>query len=1273
MQDLSTPMFVVKRNGTKERVQFNKITNRICSQIRKDERDILDSAIIAQKVISSIYSGITTEELDAETAKICINMITVNPQYGGLAGRISVSNLHKKTLNSFVDKMNIINEQNQGLLDQSWLKWVNNHKIELENIIDYSRDYEFDFFGFKTLERSYLIRDLKTRKIYERPQDMFLRVASFICMGDIELIKNTYDQLSTKKYIHATPTNFNAGTSRPQLSSCFLMPFVDDSIDGIYDTLKNCAKISKWAGGIGLHASNIRSKGSSIRGTNGTSNGIIPMLRVFNETARYVDQGGGKRKGSIAVYIEPHHSDILEFLDLRKNFGAETERARDLFTALWVSDLFMEQVQTDSEWYLMCPDECPGLNEVYGDEYKDLYWKYVLEKKYRKKIQARELMEKIMDSQLETGTPYITYKDHVNRKSNQKNIGIIKSSNLCVSGDTNIITDKGVFPIEKLQNENINIWNGFEFSKVTIYKTGEDKEMNLITFSNGEELYCTPEHKFYIKTKYGNSSSSIEEVRCKDLQKDMKIIKYNFPIIDNIDKEFNYSYTHGFFCADGTYDCEQEIIKQCTYNKFSQLITNNNKCNGITGVKRPKIYLYDDKKKLLQFIEKRQDVNIIKDDKKITIYLPLNIENKFVVPINYSINSRLRWFEGYCDGDGCVTLNKKYGTQSIQCASINKEFLLDIKKLLHTLGVNCKITKALNNRLVKLPDGKGDEKLYNCKTAYRLLLPSSELTKLLDIGFNPKRLKINKVHKPDRQATEYIKILSIKQNAIKGDTFCFTEPKRHYGIFNGILTGNCNEIVEVSNKEEHAVCNLGSIALPQFLIPFKSYRSWTIYTKEKCKYCRWSKKYMESKGFKFIEKTEIDDDAMTQIKKNTECETNTYPQIFYGKQYIGGFEEMIQFTCDKYDYESLWKTAYIACSNLNRVIDRNYYPTPETKCSNMRNRPIGLGIQGLADVLARMKLCYETDKALKVNSNIMETIYHASMTASNDEAKNRYCMAKHLKQNCNSLPEYYDKDYFVQGSTSINKKTQIETDNLENVYYHKLGLTNRELQNLNKCYGAYSSYEGSPISEGKFQFDMWNIKGNMYNWDELREKIIEYGVRNSLLVALMPTASTSQILGNNECFEWFTNNILTRRTLAGDFPLVNKHLVNDLIAIGEWNKDTKQIIIASDGSVKNLVNIPPYYKMLYKTIWEIKQIWVLKQALARAPFVDQTQSMNIFMPVPDYKKLLSCHMWGWKNGLKTGMYYLRSKAASSAVKFTVDPNIQKRLEQEDEICESCSS
>ena len=919
MTDNYTPMFVVKRNGTHEKVKFTKIIKRIESLINKDEREVLDSAIIGQKVISSIYSGISTEELDLETAKICINMVTINPLYGELAGRISVSNLHKKTLNSFVDKMNIINENNPGLLDTKWLKWVNNNKVELENFIDYSRDYMFDFFGFKTLERAYLIKNLETNTIYERPQDMWMRVASFVCMGNLDMVKKTYDMLSQKRYIHATPTNFNAGTSRPQLSSCFLLN-TNDSIEGITYTWDRVSRISKLAGGIGLHVSNIRSKGSIIRGTNGHSSGIIPMLQVYNNIARYVNQAG-KRKGSFAIYLEPHHADILDFLEIRKNFGAETERARDLFTALWVSDLFMEQVEKDGEWYLMCPDECKGLNETFGDEYKELYWKYVEEGKYRKQIKARMLMERIMDSQLETGTPYIGYKDNVNRKTNQSNIGIIKSSNLCI------------------------------------------------------------------------------------------------------------------------------------------------------------------------------------------------------------------------------------------------------------------------------------------------------------------------------------------------------------------------EIMEVSNDEEHAVCNLGSIALNKSLVPFKSYRTWNIYTKENCKYCKWSKTYITNKGFKFVEKTEIDNDAMKHIKKNNvECDGDTcefkgftYPQIFYGKQYIGGFEELVKFTADSYDYHMLWETAYTAAYNLDSVIDINYYPTKETKCSNMRNRPIGLGIQGLADTLASMKICYDSDEAVELNSKIMETIYHASITASCDKAEERYKLAKSLQSIENDLiPEYYDSEHFVQGLTSIDDKTECSVENMQNINYHKLRLT-RDEHKMESHFGAYSKFIGSPMSQGIFQFDMWNVTPSRSDWDTLKERVTQYGVRNSLMVALMPTASTSQILGNNECFEWFTNNIYTRRTLAGDFPLVNKHLVNDLIMINEWNEDVKQRIIADNGSVKSISTIPTYYRNLYKTIWEIRQIWVLKQALARSPYVDQSQSMNIYMPVPDYKKLLNCHMWGWKHGLKTGIYYLRSKPAASAVKFTVDPNLQKKVEEMNEICDSCSA
>ncbi len=926
----NSQMYVIKRNGEKEKVMFDKITLRISNLINENEEEYIDPTMIAMKVINSIYSGITTEELDLESAKICSNMVTMNPIYGRLAGRILVSNLHKKTLDNFVDKMIKIQED-CSLLDEDWLKWVIDNKEEINETMDYSRDFNFDYFGFKTLERSYLLKNPNNNTYYERPQDIFMRVASFLNKGNIEKTKVTYDLLSSKAYTHASPTLFNAGTKRPQLSSCFLLN-TNDSLEGITKTWDRVAQISKWAGGIGLHVSNIRSKGSIIRSTNGIASGIIPMLQVYNNIARYINQAG-KRKGSFAIYLEPHHADIEDFLELRKNTGAETERARDLFLALWVSNLFMEQVEKDGDWYLMCPDECPGLNDNYGDAYSELYWKYVSEKKYRKVIKARKLMEKIMDSQLETGTPYIGFKDHVNEKSNQKNIGIIKSSNLCI------------------------------------------------------------------------------------------------------------------------------------------------------------------------------EINI------------------------------------------------------------------------------------------------------------------------------------------------------------------------------------------VSNDEEHGVCNLASICLNKFLKPFNSVNKWIIYSKPNCKYCKWSKNYFEFRGFEYEEKElnqpgannrEFLVNFMNNKKKengenystNSDCKDGacsyqkiSYPQIFYGETYIGGFDDMIQYSADDYDYQELWETAYIATINLDHVVDINYYPTPETKCSNLRNRPLGLGIQGLADTLIGMKIPFESEMAVRFNKNMMETIYHAALTASMNMAHARHDDMKYFieyykldEKIKNILPEYYDKNF------------HLEDAEMEEIYHmHKI---NKCEMILTSHFGAYSSYHsngGSPISHGLLQFDLWKEEGSVCNWGNVRDGINEYGVRNSLLIALMPTASTSQIMGNNECFEYITSNIYTRRTLAGDFPIVNKHLVADLLSIGEWNENNKQVIIANDGCVNtNLLDIPSSFKELYKTIWEIKQIWVLKHARARAPFVDQTQSMNIFMAVPDYNKLLNCHMWAWKNGLKTGMYYLRTKPAEGANKVTVDPKLQKQIEQLNN-CESCSA
>jgi ribonucleoside-diphosphate reductase alpha subunit len=891
--------YVVKRDGRKEKVHFDKITARIENLLSQEELLKVDVINIVQKTINSIKPGITTEELDLESAKICANLATKDYIYSLLAGRICVSNLHKKTSNKFSDKMIQINidsaENGRLLLDEKFVDFVSKNSEYLDSIVDYTRDYNYDIFAFKTLERAYLIKNQKTGKIYERPQDMFLRVATFLNMNDLDNLKKTYDLMSLGNYTHASPTLFNGATTRSQLSSCFLIA-TEDSMDGITKNWSDVSQISKWGGGIGLHISNIRAYGSLIRGTNGPSSGIIPMLKVYNEIARYVNQGG-KRKGSIAVYLEPHHSDITEFLELRKNFGAETERARDLFLALWIPDLFMKQVEEDGDWYLMCPDECPNLNDVYGEEYEKLYWKYVSEGKYRKKIAAKDLMKQIMDSQLETGTPYIAYKDHCNRKSNQNNLGTIKSSNLCI------------------------------------------------------------------------------------------------------------------------------------------------------------------------------------------------------------------------------------------------------------------------------------------------------------------------------------------------------------------------EIVEYSDKNETAVCNLASIAINSCLEPFEMKGKFVIYTKKDCKYCSWAKLYMKNKNWDF---EEIEDEMGIVAKSRLNTDNKiTMPQIWYelakiggGEEYVGGFEDLLVYTADKYNYDKLYDIAYTATRNLDSVIDLNYYPTIETKRSNMKHRPIGLGIQGLADALARMRIPFESEIAVEFNKRYMEYIYKASVQASSDMAKERYedskKLVEYLNKN-NNIPEFYDENY------------RLDNEEMNN-YYHKLRLNLHETR-LTKQFGAYSSYESSLVAKGLLQFDLWENEP-ILDWGELRKQINKYGIRNSLLTALMPTASTSQILGNNECFEAMTSNIYTRRTLAGDFPLVNKYMMEDFKNIGVWSDNIKDVIIANNGSVSNL-NIPNLLKDLYKTVWEIKQIWVLKQARARGPYVDQSQSMNIFMETPNYKKLYSSHLWGWKNGLKTGIYYLRSKPSATAIKFSLDAKYDN--------CESCSA
>jgi ribonucleotide reductase alpha subunit len=1039
--------------------------------------------------------------------------------------------------------------------------------------------------------------------------------------------------------------------------NCFLLGTNDDLSD-IATTWNSCAQISKWAGGIGLHVSNIRGKGSLIKGTNGLSNGLVPFLRVFNDIARWIDQGG-KRPGSIAIYLEPHHPDIFEFLDLRKNFGAETERARDLFLALWISDLFMKQVEADGDWYLLSADDCPGLPDVYGDAYEELYWKYVNENKFRNKVKARKVWMAILESQIETGMPYISYKDAVNHKSNQINLGTIKSSNLCVHGKTKILTSEGYEMIETLENKECQIWNGDEWSKVTVLKTGTNQNLIRVNLSNGVSLDCTPEHKFYILKK--DPRSKPNQVHAKDLKIGNKLIKYNLPepIENKQPEEFKYAYTHGAFCGDGT-----------TYDNYSKT------------EKYPKIFLYGEKKKLLKYLEHTSYTEDITQN-RYNITLPKDLAPKFTVPHKASINDKLRWFEGYCDTDGTIARNKTPKlSEAIQICSINKNFLLEVRLMLHTLGVDSKVTQNQLERQTLLPDGKGDNKLFDCKPAYRLLIPSNSLYKLSLLGFKPKRL-IYTQREPDQHTDHYIEVVSIESSYQNVDTYCFTEPLKHMGMFNGVLSCNCNEIVQYSDHNEYAVCNLASIALKPFVETWTNNPDdkWIVYTKPNCKFCKFAKNFLINSNILFQEK-EFNNDNLSELKEKLKpisakqnvdclgqsCKINsiTFPQIFMNDNHIGGWTELYKYTKGTFDYDKLYDTAYLATINLNQVIDINYYPVPQTKLSNMKHRPIGLGIQGLADALVLMGISFDSDEAVDFNSKIMETIYLAAMTASNNLAVQRYQPMKELISYLKdkSYPEYYESNY------------KIDNEYMNNIY-HQLKPNKYELVKDShlESIGAYSTFVGSPLSEGKFQFDLWDKKP-LYKekWDLLREKVIKYGTRNSLLTALMPTASTSQILGNNECFEFFSNNIYTRKTQAGDFVLVNKYLVNDLLKINMWSPELKDKIIAANGSIQMLDEVPPNIKQIYKTMWEIKQIWVLRGATARGPFVDQTQSMNIFMAEPDYQRLTSSHFWGWKHGLKTGMYYLRSKPSADAIKFTIDPKLLKAIKTETfEGCENCSA
>lgn len=1056
-------MYVTKRNGQTEIVSFDKILKRI-KKVGQEVNLKLNYTSLAMKVIDQLYDKISTTKIDELTAEQCASMSSIHPEYNILAGRITISNHHKNTSNSFVDVMQQLyqykdkHQKTSALVSEEFITNIKHlgGKKTLDKICNYDRDYLIEYFGFKTLEKSYLMKI--NGKTMERPQHMWLRVAIGIHGTNLQKVSETYEHMSQKYFTHATPTLFNAGTPHPQLSSCYLISMEEDSIDGIFNTLKDCALISKWAGGIGLHIHNVRATGSHIRGTNGVSNGIVPMLKVFNNTAKYVDQGGGKRNGSFAIYLEPWHADIIMFLQMRKNHGDEELKARDLFYALWIPDLFMERVKVNGTWTLMCPDECPGLSDVYGNDFVALYLKYETEKKGRETINARDLWLQILDAQMETGTPYLLYKDAANKKSNQKNIGTIKSSNLCVAPDTFILTDEGYYTIDSLKDRKVNVWNGSEFSEVVVRQTGEQQPLIQVRTSDGCTLDCTPYHKFFIHDKSlmdtlihnGSLTDTPIEKEAKDLKYNDHIICCDFPVISNTKDKFNTKQ------------------KSEMYN------------NGVL------------------FAQYQRDT--IYDREKIINYLP---DMEFM-----SLELKLLWFAGVTDTNGIFV------DSDLIIGNIYSDYLLVMKFFLQTCGINPFVN--LN----------------------RMIIYSEDVNKLYSLGFSPKLIK--KPHNFNVIKKEMVRIISVTDNGRIDDTYCFTEPKKNAGIFNGILTSQCTEIIQYSDDKETAVCNLASIALPTFIVTNKN-------------------------------------------ENNADSITGNV----------------------SFDYQKLHDVTKIVTDNLNKIIDVNYYPTTKTKNSNFRHRPIGIGIQGLADVFLLFGLAFTSDKAKQLNRDIFETIYHAA-----------------LEKSC--------------------ELAEIE--------------------------GAYETFPGSPASQGILQFDMWEINpGNKrYDWDNMKQKIQKYGLRNSLLLAPMPTASTSQILGFNECIEPITSNIYSRRTLAGEFILVNKYLMQDLIKLDLWNETLKNSIIQNNGSVQHIAIIPIEIREKYRTVWEIPMKHLIDMSADRGAFICQSQSLNLWLEDPNYNTLTSMHFYAWSKGLKTGIYYLRRRPKHQAQQFTIEP-------EKAGVCEMCSS
>jgi len=1118
--------------------------------IQKSKLTHLDAGKITDKVYPTLKTYNKITDLHEQIIMITTEMCTEHYDYPNIATFLLIDELHRVTDDDYSETIlkmtQNLNPKGEPapLVSARFSDFVFKNK-EIVNAIlhkNKNRDYDISLFGYRTLEKAYL-KKLSSGAIIERPQCMWMRVSISIHQrsGDFGKIEETYDLLSEGYMTHATPTLFNAGTAYEQLSSCFLLG-VNDDMGKIGDCWKKCGLISKHAGGIGITMTPVRVNGAYINSTQGTASGL-KVLSVFNEISRYADQSG-KRPGSIAIYIEPWHGDIFFFLDLKKNTGAETERARDLFLALTINDIFMKRVESDGIWSLMCPHDCPDLLDKYGDEFTRIYENYEAAGKFLKQLPARELWFKIMESQIETGVPYMLYKDAVNTKSNQINIGVVNGSNLCVSGETMILTSQGYLNIKDNVDKVVDVWNGEEFSSVTFKKTGVDQEMMKISFSNGCELKCTPYHKFYLI-----NDGNVVMKQASDLVICDKLIKISYPVI----KE----------------GCDE------------------------------------------------------------------NISEKYVVPCNNSIGNKLSWLGCLLDSDGNVDSGNKF----VLIDSIDKQFLTSILYMLQTLGCDPVILLNANGNM------------------YQLSLCASDVSRLKDLGLKTSKLNLTAFVPEDDK--RFVTVTNLEKLEQREDTYCFTEPRKNAGVFNGVITSQCIEIVEVSTADEYAVCFSADTEIVtengiKKIVDCDGEKVLSYFNNDKdlqrSEHFEVAKLIHNGRKQTFVIKTSngkdvratedhpflVADDTyqwrkLKDLHVGDELMTSTshhskilsieefaiedvydlalgHSHNFVANGYVVHNCNLASICLPKFvengemNHEKLFRVSRIATRNLNNIIDSNFYPVEEARISNMKHRPVGLGVQGLADVFFKMKIPFDSPKAREVNKRIFETIYFGAMTES--------CL-------------------------------------------------------MAKEEGHYSTFVGSPLSQGKFQFDLWGLDRSelIWDWATLEKDIATYGVRNSLTTAEMPTASTSQIMGNNETIEAITSNIYTRKTIAGDYYVINKYLMSDLMELGLWDSNMVDMIKYYEGSIQNISGIPQNIKDIYRTVYEIEQRSVIDMSADRGPFIDQTQSLNLHIAEPDFKKLTSCHMHGWRRGLKTGMYYLRSKAASEATKFGIDVDTIRMIEE----------